>query len=273
MQQRTYRTDALILRRSDLGEADRLLLLSTPRGKKRVIAKGVRKTTSRLAGHVELFAHTTMMLATGRNLDIVTQSHVLHSFTTLRTDLPRLSRAYYVAELYDTFIQEEDESRSLFSLLTQTFTYLDTCSKSDLIVRAYELRLLQETGYRPQLYHCTICQNLLTEQANRFSPTLGGVVCPDHTQNDYVSLPMSLGAFKVLRYLQRKPFNVVQELTISADVSTEVELLLRSYLQNILERNLKTVAFIESLRDSERALPDTNQQTTQELKELHHGIH
>jgi DNA repair protein RecO (recombination protein O) len=253
MQHRTFSCDTLILRRSDVGEADRVLVLCTPIGKKRVIAKGVRKTSSRLAGHIELFTYAHMLLATGRNLDVVTQSQVVNPFPLLRADLAHLSCAYYVAELYDALTQDEDAGDHLFSLLIKTFTLLDTLPNVDLVVRAYELHLLNDTGYRPQLFHCALCQELLTEQANRFSPTLGGVLCPDHAHVDRLALPMSLDAFKVLRYVLRKPFNIVERLNISTNVCTEVELLLRSYLQNILERNLKTVAFIDSLR-----VPATN---------------
>src|SRR5215470_16029827 len=95
MRERVYRIEAVIVRRSDFGEADRLLTIITPQGKRRVVAKGARKTNSRLAGHIELFTHTTLLLAVGRNLDIVTQSAILHSFDRLRGDLRRIGAAYY----------------------------------------------------------------------------------------------------------------------------------------------------------------------------------
>ena len=105
MRDRVYRTEAVIIRRADFGEADRVLTLITPQGKRRVVAKGARKTTSRLAGHIELFTHATLLLAVGRNLDIVTQSVILHSFETLRGDLKRIGAAYYAAELIDRLIE------------------------------------------------------------------------------------------------------------------------------------------------------------------------
>src|ERR1700752_5122715 len=111
MRDRIYRTETVIIRRGDFGEADRMLTLVTPQGKRRVVAKGARKTTSRLAGHIELFTHVTLLMAVGRNLDIITQSVVLHSFQTLRGDLKRIGAAYYAAELIDRLIEEDDENR------------------------------------------------------------------------------------------------------------------------------------------------------------------
>jgi DNA repair protein RecO (recombination protein O) len=248
MRERVYRTEALILRRQDFGEADRLLLLASPAGKRRVVAKGTRKTSSRLAGHIELFTYANMLLAIGRNLDIVTQSQVLQSFPVLRNDLSRLSLAYYAAELYDKFIQEEEENRALFRLLVQTFTALDMTINPDLLLRAYELRLLHNAGYRPHLHRCVVCQELLTEQADHFSPALGGVLCTRDVAADRTALPMSLNAFKLLRYLQSQPLAAVERMHLSAAVRIEVEQMLRTYLRRLLERDLKSVAFLDYVR-------------------------
>src|SRR5919205_3086957 len=134
MRERIYRTEAVILRRSDFGEADRLLTLITPNGKRRVIAKGARKTPSRLAGHIELFTHTALLLAVGRNLDIITQSTILSSFDRLRGDLRRIGAAYYAAELIDRLIEEEDENRPAFELLVATLAALDASNNTDLVL-------------------------------------------------------------------------------------------------------------------------------------------
>jgi DNA repair protein RecO (recombination protein O) len=245
MRERVYRTEAIVLRRSDFAEADRLVVLATPGGKRRVVAKGARKTTSRLAGHIELFTHASMMLAVGRNLDIITQSQAISSLTSLRAELPRLSAAYYVAELYDRFTEEQEENRPLFQLLVSTYVALDRSANPDLALRAYELRLLQIAGYRPHLHHCAVCQEPLNEAADRFSPALGGVICPSHRQSDRGARPLSGPAFRLLRYLQTQPLEAIEVLRLSAEVRGEAEQQLRAYLRHLLERDLKSVAFLE----------------------------
>ena len=98
VRERLYRTEAIILRRQDFGEADRLLTLYTPGlGKRRVLAKGVRKPTSRKAGHVELFTHSRLLIAKGKSLDIVTQAETTNSFLQVWGELARVSCADYVA--------------------------------------------------------------------------------------------------------------------------------------------------------------------------------
>ena len=247
MRERIYRTEAVIIRRSDFGEADRMLTLITPGGKRRVIAKGARKTTSRLAGHIELFTHATLLLAVGRSLEIVTQSAILHSFDALRADLARISAAYYAAELIDRLLEEEDENRPAFELLVGTLGALDSSRNVDLVLRAYELRLLGFLGYRPQLYHCANCQETLAEDTSRFSVAAGGALCPRCAPLDRGATSMSLSAFKLLRFLQAQPPEAIERLTISPATRTEAEQLLRSYIRRILERDLKSVAFLDEV--------------------------
>ena len=81
-----YSTEAITLRRTDFGEADRILTLFTPTyGKVHAIAKGARRTTSRLAGHLEPFTRTQLLLASGRDLDIVTQAEGRERLDALAT--------------------------------------------------------------------------------------------------------------------------------------------------------------------------------------------
>src|SRR5918997_442218 len=154
MRSRVYRTEAIVLRRSDFSEADRILTLYTPRfGKRRVIAKGVRKTTSRLAGHIELFTRVSLMLAEGRNLDIVTQAEIVAPYRALREDLERISYAYYVAELLDKLTTDEEGQSPAYGLLVETLDGLDQSFQPEGVVRRFELRLLAILGYRPYLFH------------------------------------------------------------------------------------------------------------------------
>jgi hypothetical protein len=88
------------LRRQDFGEADRVVTLYSPRlGKFRAIAKGVRRPKSRLGGNVELFTHVNVLVAQGRNLDVITQAEAVRTYRHLRDDLWKAAYACYAAEL------------------------------------------------------------------------------------------------------------------------------------------------------------------------------
>lgn len=121
-----YTTEAIILKRMDYGEADRILTLFTPRqGKLRAIAKGARRTTSRLAGHIELFTRSQLQLATGRDLEIITQGESKERFPHLRAELWHATTAYYLAELIEKFTEDQAEHHDLYALFIDTLRRLD----------------------------------------------------------------------------------------------------------------------------------------------------
>ena len=94
---RRYTTEAIVLSRFDLGEADRVLTLITPGiGKLKAIAKGIRRPTSRLGGSLEPFAELTVALARGRTFDVVTQVSVGHAWLRLRDSLESAATAWYL---------------------------------------------------------------------------------------------------------------------------------------------------------------------------------
>ena len=102
--ERSFRTPAVILRRQDFGEADRLLVVLTPEhGKLRAIAKGARKPQSRKAGHIELFMRTKMLFARGRALDLVTQAELIDAYRPLREELVRVTYASGISTIYPVF--------------------------------------------------------------------------------------------------------------------------------------------------------------------------
>src|SRR5215212_1988067 len=108
--ERQFRTPAIILKRFDLGEADRLLTLLTPRhGKIEVVAKGARKLTSAKTGHVELFTRADMLIHRGRDLGIAVQAEMVAPYLALRDDLTLGAYAGYAAELADRFTISGDD--------------------------------------------------------------------------------------------------------------------------------------------------------------------
>ncbi|MFB3093656.1 MAG: DNA repair protein RecO, partial [Dehalococcoidia bacterium] len=147
---RLYKTEAIVLRQRKLGEADRILTLHTPaHGKLDAKAKGVRKTTSRMSGHLQPLNRCMVQLARGRTMEVIAGCDTLESFQHLRDDLDRLSRALYAAELADRFLPERVESVAIYRLLLETLRRLQSDADQDIVLRYYEMRLLDLSGFRP----------------------------------------------------------------------------------------------------------------------------
>jgi DNA repair protein RecO (recombination protein O) len=256
MRERQYRVTAIVLKRTDVGEADRLLTLLTPqRGKLRVVAKGARKPSSRKTGHVELFNCVELQIAVAREIDIVTQAQTLEPFLPLRGDLDRLSYAYYFAELVDRFVREESEQGEVFPLMLDALHWLEETRHLGRTARFFEMQLLDTLGYRPQLQVCIHSKEALLPEENFFSPEAGGILKPQYRDAYRDSISVPVNALKVLRYLQTSSFNQLEQLKLSAQVEAEVEAILHYYLTHLLERNLKSVDFLNTLKhNSQRAV-------------------
>jgi len=259
--ERTYRTEAIVLRRKDIGEADRILTLFTPEfGKVRAVAKGIRKPRSRKAGHLELFTSTRLLLAVGRDLDIITQAEVVDPYRPLRDDLLRGAYGAYMVELLDRFTPDAEENPELYGLLRQGLTWAATAADLALAARYYELHLLGLAGYQPQLRRCVVCGRELEAVDQFYSAAEGGVVCPSCAAQGAGNprpssrLPLSLGALKLLRFMQSSPYAKVAALSVGSRTQTEVEFLLARTIIEILERQLKSIEFLKLIRRGEAAL-------------------
>lgn len=238
-----------MLGRRDFGEADRILTLFTSdRGKVAAIAKGVRRVTSRRSGHVELFTYAHFVLAEGRNLDVVTQAETIRPYSGLREDLVRTTYAYHIAETTDRFVREGISSPETFYLLRDSLGALTDCEDPSLAARYFELRLLDQLGYRPELGRCPACGTVLEREGNCFSPEAGGAVCGQcrGTLSDAQDLPEA--AFRVLRFLQTREWAVARQVTLTPATRSVLESIMNAYVRHHLERELASVAFLRRLR-------------------------
>ena len=251
--QRQFRTQAIILSRRDFGESDRLLTLFTPQhGKLRAIAKGARKPSAKVSGHVELFARSDVVIHKGRNLDILTQAELIDPYLGLREDLGRGAYANYAAELLDRFTaDEDDEGGDLFLLLHQTLTRIADAADPRLAARFFELQLLDLVGFRPELQECVVARTELLPETQFFSHEEGGVVSRAAAPQVASRLiEIDVDALKLLRHLQRSTdaYERVNSLRVSPSQHRDAERIMLGYIAHLLERKLESVDFIRRLR-------------------------
>ena len=171
-------------------------------------------------------------------------------------DLWRVSHAYYVGELVDRFSKEQSENRALYGLLRDVLGWICRSADLSLTMRFFELRLLDLVGYRPRLFQCPHCNTSLEPVINFFSAEEGGVLCPRCGEGERRVRAIPLGALKVLRYLQTHGYPECAQLRLSKATCSDVESVLRRYLVYILERDLKSVEFLNTLRRDELGSKD-----------------
>jgi DNA repair protein RecO (recombination protein O) len=247
---RRYTTEAIVLSRFDLGEADRVLTLITPGiGKLKAIAKGIRRPTSRIGGSLEPFAELTVALARGRTFDVVTQVSVGHAWLSLRDSLESAATAWYLAELADRSLEERHAAEPLYLLLRRAYELLDAGMAAGRVARWYEMHLADELGMRPELDRCVECDRVLeAEESFRWVPPLGGVLCQRCPGPPAARTALSLEALKLLKAYQRLDVEALAALKQPPSVEREVESAMREFLRYVLEREARSLAFLDEVR-------------------------
>lgn len=149
---RVYKAEGIILKRKNVGEADRILTIFTKEyGKVRAIAKGIRKTTSRRAPHLEIFMRVTVMLHAGKTLESISEVTPVEIYEDIRSDLNRVSMAYYLCELIDSLMPERQEHRDVFTLLTNALEDIRVLPVNGIykVSKTCTLEVLWALGYLP----------------------------------------------------------------------------------------------------------------------------
>jgi DNA repair protein RecO (recombination protein O) len=204
----TFKTSGIVLRRMNLGEADRIITFITPdRGKIKAVARGVRRIKSRMAGHLELFGQVNLMLAQGRSLDVIASAQVQRPMVQIADDMERLTLAYTLAEMADKLLPEGGGHTGVYHLLAECYTELAAREADPLVELYFKLRLLAELGYAPGLEACAVCHRTAGEQYF-FSPERGGIV--DAACRQSLGTAMTQNQIKLWRLALRHPLSALR---------------------------------------------------------------
>ncbi|MBM4444836.1 MAG: DNA repair protein RecO [Chloroflexi bacterium] len=246
---RLYKTQGVILSHSYVGEADALLSIYTPfLGKLRAVARGVKRSKSRMAGHLEPLTHCSLMLARGRNLDIISGCDTIEAFAPLKASLWLTSCGLYAAELTDRMGVEGTENRRLFQLLLGTLQSLSSGVEPSTVLRYFEFRSMACSGYLPEIWRCVACGHSLEMAAHSFSPTAGGLLCPQCRPANGSARTVSVRAIKVLRFFSRQGLAAVARLRLKPEVLREIEGLMQLYVTYVLDQEVNSARWLRALQ-------------------------
>lgn len=199
-----------MLRRFNLGEADRIITLITPdKGKLKVVARGVRRMKSKLAGHLELFSHVELQVAVGKSLDVITGAKLLEA--PIQLDYDQLGLAYLYAEMLDKLLDEDDQPQDSYVLTQMVLEDLVQRGASSLGELYFKLRLAAILGHQPGLISCVRCGASGPDYSYFFEPSLGGIV--DEACRLPGSMAMSQDAIKLWRAILSLSLANVRRIT------------------------------------------------------------
>lgn len=245
---RSYSTEAIVLDKRSYGEADRILIVFTPHyGRLDLIAKGASKTKSRSGPYLDLCSWVRLELASGRDLDVVRSAQPVRVFHNLASDLDRFCHASYLVELVKALTHVDEPHKGVFELLSRSLVLLDDGIDPWLVTRHFEMALLNELGYRPQLFKCVGCNEDIAAQTNAFSYGMGGLLCPNCRELDPTATPLSVNAQKYLRVMQRDGLTAVARLNPGPQERAEIEHIAEMYVRYVADRDVRSLKTLRAL--------------------------
>lgn len=178
---KSFKTEAVVLRKLRYGEADSILHLYTRRdGRVGAIAKGVRRARSRFGGRLEPFFRLDLVLHEGRGeLATVTSAETLDGHARLREHAPALEAAGKAADFVLRLLDERERNEPAYNLLVNLLALLDADRRAPRseVSLAFRAKMLLAAGFSPELGSCVECG--AGDAIVAFSPAAGGVVCGD----------------------------------------------------------------------------------------------
>lgn len=240
-----YPLRALVLRKTKLGETDLILTLLASDGRQvRAVAKGARKSRSRLGARVEPFSVLDLLLHTGRNLEIVSEAETVETHDALRADYDRTMAASVVVDVLDKGSVEGQEEPQLYDMAAVTLDEMEAAPVEalELLVMAFLLKSLAMHGYRPALDRCAACGG---EPAGplAFSIEAGGVLCGTCAAGSSGATPMTPEARDALRRLMRSRMAEIPGLEMPPAVVSEVRWVVRAYTGFHIPARLRALDF------------------------------
>jgi DNA repair protein RecO (recombination protein O) len=243
----TYRDRAVVLRKLDYGEADRIFtLLTSTHGKVGAIAKGVRRPESKLGPSLELYGHVDVLLARGRGeLDVVAQVERVPGYR-IEGEVERMAHAALIAELAERVCEDRHPVDGVYELAVMAMQELAHETDPRRASAWFILSALDLLGYAPQLMSCASCAKPLVAKPAAFSAEAGGFLC------DQCALPamdlVPLATIKVLRLMASGDLATYRRLKLDDPVMASLEGVLQTQLEYHMDRRLKSLAFLNQLR-------------------------
>lgn len=253
-----YRTQGIILKKVDRGEADQLFTIYTKDfGKLEILGRAIRKISSKLKSGAEIFYLSEVEFIQGKTYKTLTDAILIDKFENIKKDLKKFKIAHRIASVFDDLIQGQETDEKIWQLSIEVFQKLNNpdlkAEISNLIYYYFLWNLLAILGYEPHLYNCTLCQNKLKTEKLYFNLREGGVICnfcqksvklTKSGSEEKSLLPtkeISPETIKILRLLLKKDWPILNRLKIESKNLNSLKLFSDYFLPGLFpsQKNLK----------------------------------
>ena len=235
-----YRTQGLILKKTNRGESDRLFTIYTKDfGKLEILGKAVRKISSKLRSGIEIFYLSEVEFVQGKTYKTLTDAILIEKFENLRKDFKKSKIAHKIVEISDNLISGQEPDQKIWQLFTETFKKLNSLSLSinhSLTLYYYFFwNLISILGYQIGLYNCPSCFKKLKPEKIYFNPKEEGIICQDCFKKNRIGKEINIEVVKILRIISNQDWKLLSKIRIKPSDFKNLELISRAYLNRVLE--------------------------------------
>ena len=240
-------TEGIVLRSFDFRETSTIVVFYTRDfGVLKGLAKGARVKKKEFGSSLELYSHDYITFYRSRNgeIHLIGKCEPKNFYAGIREDLKKSYLAIYWMEIIQELIRDRDEK--LFEFLLSSLEHLEKeLNFSPLILSFFELNLLKLAGYGPMLSGCVSCKR--ESDSYKFSPNLGGIVCPDCSFKDGRSIDISLDTISLMRTLTKIPMDNLSRIIVSPKLLGQVKGVIHYYLFHSIGKRPKSLQFFEKI--------------------------
>lgn len=248
-------TQGIVLRSARYKENDLILTIFTRKlGKISAIAKGAKRNKSSLLSSSQVFSYSNFTLKKQGNMYRVSQSETIKNFYDIAYDIEAFSYATYITSLVDGSIYENQTNNRLFVLLAQTL-YLYTQNEVDkeYITRAFELKFLDYTGFKPIVNRCVNC-NTTNLKSSVFNVDEGGILCEKCKVNHVYNFKIDSTTIKLMDYIFRNDILTCSKAKVSKYLVNELTKILKVYVQVYVDNaNTKSLHLLQGIENNKGA--------------------
>lgn len=243
------KTEGIILSEIRFKETSKILKVYTKKlGKISIMAQGAYRPKSQLIATTQPFAQVEFHLRPGRNMYYISQADLMESFYSIRENMDRLTYGFYILELLEKSVPEEEENEKLFFLLEKGLQYLSSIEEDYLkFITAYEIKYISFIGYRPHIDSCVACNKPLKGRI-KFSNELGGLLCSQCLFQDIRAKNIDRPSILAMKDLLYSRFEEIPSLTISKDLLIKIHEILVDYILYCIDiREFKSLSLVKNL--------------------------
>ena len=255
----TFRTKGIIIKRSEVREADKIYTIITDNlGKIKAYGKSTGKINSKLGGHLDLFTNSNLVLARGKTMPTLVYARAIDNFRNVKSNLVKTGIAFYTGELLDNFLLEDYKDTRIYRLLYYFFITLNVSNIEDLVqvkvlFWSFELKLLNLLGFLPEIKNCVKCGKNISKDNNYFDFTSGGFICSD-CDNDSKSYSYQVDGeiVSLISKIFKGDTKALTGLNIENKQGLIIKEIIDRYVFFLINKKIKSSEFLEKINSLER---------------------